>query len=805
MADKNPQHYYIFNKSAFNVKTLAVTDSIGQVVFMIKDKTKIYLENNTSTQNENLTPSNNRLLEVKTNNIKCDLFYNYLVTLSKYKGAFSKPDEDKTIPEPSINIYKIKINISTTGTPDLKSTLELRVKDPVFLRDVDVLPQLPFASIAFTNSEADTIKNEIKADTSFLKDNLKYFDLDNNNIITINNSGYRPCYSTRLIVKGAAKGTNGKPIRDYSLSTSVTVYSVDGQNWFSEAYANAAYPLIMPTDRSDSWKNLVWDNQIMPDTVPQTDNPFLNPSPDLKTALYNTFNNDAKDVSTPGIIATADVLASPGSRLLYGEIRDYIYQGDIDKVTFEIAFRLPFFMESLKDTPYKPYTKDGIVRDNNPYYTMFDDWFGYANELRTAVGLVNLNKTGISTSKPEDDISYYQLFGFPDSIKTIYSGLNSLPAYMGKTMHDENNLNFKKYALSHPLPHVPANYIINAGTKKSPNYLPTFKKFIINNSYKQDELIGLKTAGVFSLNIMNYLKNIPQNSFGYAKVTNGTYSNIYSEGNKTDLNLSDDTDYFIFKKEGDINIYYIYYNFQWTDSTNNSSITIGFGLDLGQQFWETFATYTQYNESFPDVTLADNEKWKPILDQTIIQITETSSTPITKDNIVKEIMVKVGSQTNGGAKRRKNAVSYLLTFQDVLWNRLVADPNHFLKYKKSLMINNYLSEALSYVIRHNYLKIHTEGSIEFYLDNGDQFMNQIEKLLFLTLCYNGGLNNFDPSKNAAKYFIHTLNIHDIRWMKYIISSFDKNGKHYLLNTYKDRRTLLIELLNSLLIFNYYKQ
>ena len=211
-------------------------------------------------------------------------------------------------------------------------------------------------------------------------------------------------------------------------NTGIVVYSIDGQNWMTDAYATRAFAAI----QGNVWDAYEWGNQIIP--IPTVGSPFGSDWPNIKTTLQTIINQaNALPVGNP---------SNKGYRLLDMEIRDYIYQANLDKLTFEMAFRLPFFMEKRNETPY---TQNSLENFNNPYYTKFDEWFEYANTLRTNSKLQKLNEAG----QIEYDNNYrdYDLKYYTPLIKIernpILTKYNT-PAYMAQNYYFENKFNYDK-------------------------------------------------------------------------------------------------------------------------------------------------------------------------------------------------------------------------------------------------------------------------------------------------------------------------------------------------------------------------
>ncbi|MDR1345905.1 MAG: hypothetical protein LBK03_04295, partial [Bacteroidales bacterium] len=518
--------YSIFKNSAIAAENEVINDSIGSVSFITKAQAKINLANLSNKENKELkTPRNQSFVDTKdleTNNTDC--FYKHFSERSVYKDEKTK----ETITPPSSNVYKIQLEDNTIFA------LEIRNNDPLYIIGLDISTYLILQSIAVSTAEIETIKTLIE-NNNFPKSPTYYFLYGN--IVTVENNGERPYYKVNLGISGSEVNTVTGKNQVQQLDTGIVLYSFDKNNWISSDYAEAAFNIIT---------GYVWDNKIIPNPIEV--NPF---------AAYWTGENGLKERLNT-IITEANNLPiandNKGARLLDTPIRDYIYQGDIEKVTFEMAFRLPFYMEDIKKTPYTKLTNG---RDNNPYYTKFDDWFGYANGLRTSAGKTLLNEAGKITTNYNDDYHDYNK-EFQDLLivkpqnKREYYVQKLVSAFIAKNFEYEN-----------------ANYIDIA-------HIP-YPQGSIKKQGGARDLTVLVNSAIISQDTKTKLEN---ESIKYAKITDGTYTG------------EEITNAYVSKSKGSFYIYTYTWN-ETTNKPNSSGLTFGFGYDIGQnKSLDNFNDYT---------------------------------------------------------------------------------------------------------------------------------------------------------------------------------------------------------------------
>lgn len=708
---------------AFAADSGVINDSIGRVSYAYKANAKIQLENLTNNQNNSLkTPANQTIVKIDANTNSVDCFYKLLSRESVYKET--KKDAVITVTEPTINVYLIRL----TGNI---YTLEIRNNDPFILTGIDSAPLDIFNSIAISINEVTSIKTKL-TDNNFIGSSNAY---EFGTPILIQNPSERKYYKSRLSISGSKNGISG--IVKAVVDTGIDVYSLDKCNWISAAYANGALTKITGTK---------WDNQIVPNPI--DNNPF-------SAYWHNGSNTGLKDRLNT-IISQADNLPSTndnkGYRLLNTAIRDYIYQGNIEKVTFEMAFRLPFYIENIKEVPYT--TVNG--RFNNPYYTKFDEWFGYANGLRTLAGYPTaklLSRTGHMQSFKDsiqanpDHLKLYSLFTKFTRNATLTK--YKIPAYIAALMDDENSHEkFDAYFT------IPAKYKLRTNTAK---------RLAARTEKTSNDLLKLKNNGFITLDSYNNLIQAGYNVFVAEPII------------KSKANLKNG--YYVFKSAID-NKFYIYDKLNSNYWSGNSGLTVAFGYDMGGKSVGDFEPVTN--------------------DQKLLYITGFTGISDFQKNIIKM----------GFGLHKDKAVALFYTYFENVFNVVHISYDYAVSHAQPLMKKSYFKLGLGTKgglrkINNDFLKIYEASpeGIEFYDPNGKQYLNEIEKFIFGTQLYNVGAGGFNAgSKNflrPSRYFVHSVNTHDIRWMK----EFLRENKPK--NTTMWRRKDLRDLLDKKNVYDHY--
>ena len=729
--------YNIFDDSAFAARNGIVGDEIGMVSYIIRNYKDIRLANLVNKENKNFhTPRSapfmeNKIKRTKNHNPKC--FYDTFSKESVYRDS-----KKEIITGKSSNVYKIRINANL-------SILEVRNNDPLYIIGLDTPKYFILKSIAIHQSEVNDIRQINNA--NFIENTPVYFFLiliNGNKANKQTNPGERTYYHLNLGVSGS-KTINGKP-EPHQVDTGITLYSFDTNNWFSAKYSDAAF------DKIDGY---VWNNKIVPEPVGT--NPFAAYWSNGSTGLKERLN---------AIITEANNLPAAndnkGFRLLEDTpIRDYIYQGDIEKVTFEMAFRLPFFIEDMTQTPY---TKiDG--RDNNPYYTKFDAWFGYANGLRSLAGKTLLNEVGkkvtdYGTAFNDYNREFQDLLLITPQSRKDYFVEKHVPAYIAKNFEYEN----------------PGKYV---STAHIPYPVGSIKKLGANAR----DLTTLVNSEIISQDTKTKLE---KGDVRYAKITDGTYDNEEIK-NAYVAKSTDKND----------NKFYIYV-YSWNETSNkpnSSGLTFGFGYDIGKN--KKLADFNDYIGS----------------------------------NITADSGVKYTAVMGALGATRMNAMHNYFTYYDSVWkdkDLQISFERAVEKTMPKMKSDSYLRGAIKFLAK-NHISNNVKTSelllrifqptFGYFFDEGNvnQFLNEVEKVVLLSLSWNmgnGSVNqNKEPAKdkagnilldengdilldypNIARRAIHAFNTHDYRYLKYAV-----------LKSKISHRGEILKLLKEYTTYNYCRQ
>jgi hypothetical protein len=747
MAKKKTQpkkKYGIKKGRAFTADNGAVNDSIGRVIYVSKANPKIFLENlqDNSSLNTPIDTQTVKLYENVSNSIDC--FYKIVSTISAYKKVTAASEANKVryanSTAPTINIYKVQL-------PGNILTLEIRNNDPWVLTGVDSSPFDFLASIALSNSEVQTIQNVVNQNGFDASSKL----LDIGTPLQIKTAGYRNFYKTTLNIIGAFKGSD-KPTKSGPVSTGIVLYSIDNSNWISANYANAASSLI---------NGPVWDSHTIPNVVNGT-NPF---DSSIWTAITGALNS---------IISAANNLPASGDgkgyRLLDTPIRDYIYSGNFDRLTFEIAFRLPFYIEDYTIIPYQPQPSKG-GRINNPYYTQFENWLGLANSLRASANYDSTKlfaRTGLTQSYTDAiqstpaDQRLYSLFNITSNQNLAN---NQISAWIAALLSDENDISPNSFDTYFTIP-----------------YLFDPKK--VGNIRKNTAARAQAKAKIIDLSDFLNDGRITQSTYDTLTTGSGTSGVVWGELALT--SQSPENGYYIVKEvDSGVTNYYIYNNFwgnqKYDTQTNKatvrydnknkplskywneaSGLTISFGYDLGGK------SPSQY-PILPDSNPAHDTQFLYV-------------TGLTYTSTLEPLAVQMGFSTPHKFIQRDHAVALYYTFFDSVFNVVqVPSFDYALGHILPFIKKNYLADGIS--IKHglqgglnNVFVIYKNASgLEFYDTGGIQYLNEVEKFLFITQVYNSGSASLQVSsrkKTNAYRLLQAFNSHDIRWAKAFYQASD---------------------------------
>lgn len=742
-----------------------VADSIGEVCFAYK--TEDHVDVNKIDLSTVILPEKGTSASSFNHEAGKQAFaYNYIKeyftlganrALNKKTAYFDKVAayNDHRINKSLISVHKVKF----VHSGNVKKGLEIRVNDPMMLRGLTGnSPAECFTSIAYTNTQKQTIQTKITS--SFLTERFVSFVSNTPSPVTVP-TGEKQVFVTTFKLLGLKSNANVLELQEENLA--ITFYSLDGINYVTSEYADGFRNEI---GEENTQVDRIINNTIIPQFI--SGNPF-------DTTLFTNIKTKIEEISNSG----------SRDQVLYNEIRDYVYDGDLDNLTFEMAFRLPFYVVDMQCVPYSdmvsvtttttfakantPYAKKSV---NSPYFRNFKEWFDKANALRTAGNIPVLKRTGLTKDIEGFSQEVYSIFGFIDSYltddATKVHKTEKVPAYRANIMYDENRPpNHSSPYKSKP--HLPAN---PSGTLVK---------------VKQSELIKLKNAGVITLTTktkLDVLANTHSGTFGFCTdVVKGSHGNITLDSGTFNFDTNK-TNYIFKPSAGDGDEFYIYLK---PYLSNASATTFGFGIDIGQVSMDSFKAYTSYKDGAnypPD--------WKTILQGTVKKLSSSSITNVSKYNVLKdEIQGKKG--LGGGAGEAFKVFQEILNELDFTYSTAVKLGSPFIgtyekkSEKKLLRTSNYpilmVNPLLTFTgstpnLSATGIATIPSNSPYYFETGGQEYMNEMEKFLFTTLTYNGSGSGGNMGVNWSKvrwsrigrYVAQAVNTHDLRWLKVVLKS-----------------------------------
>lgn len=527
--------YKLYKDAAIGFRSGVAVDQDGVVAFAIRGCHYIPLESNSDRQNEDIEKNEmESILPIRSGEYDDDGFWNFIYEKSKYEYDYSDYNKAwkvvaKQRKTTTGAIKPYKINLAGPGV----NLLEVRIRDAVVIRGYDYSPAEPFVCLAYSAIERGTIEGIMHDAAKFAPIGPKFLVYDVQPV-PVTGTGLRPHYHFTLHIRGLKYvGTQFTWVTE---PTAIEFYSVDGENFFTNDYATAAFARIA---------GAVWDNSSVPDTVPPASNPYNNAgkyAASLRTTLYNHLQT----------------LLTTDARLMDGEVRDELYDDNLEGLSFQMAFRAPFFTQRPRKVPYTNVVINSTTVSNTPYRDDFDTWFANANAIRAlqvTPALGPLGRTGLTqalTDAIQTDQDHLTLYDHLGVARNASFANHHVPAYMARIMEDENS-----YRGYNDHPHFPMNYRSQTA------------------SHNAADLNGLVTAGLIDNTIRTYLIGLPANGFGWRRL----------------LTPSDANGYYIVKKSNSPNFYRVH-TITNMPERNNSGITIGMGFDMGQQNVSDYNTYT---------------------------------------------------------------------------------------------------------------------------------------------------------------------------------------------------------------------
>lgn len=800
MLSHGDSFYFIGRNTSFEMKRGKCIDKAGEVCFCHRASNFI-------------SPSNFSDVEKKAMKLNKSEFhilpnYNYWTSnaVSFYDFISIKSvKEDKAIkelvyPEEYLNkvlthnFYKknkAALRIHKVEVKDGNNTvkcLEVRVNDPLIIKGLDsTSPVEPIISLAYSYEQKNVIQELVNS--NFLIDAYVFCNTNQLNIIEKPNE--RRAFSLTIKLLGI-RYINNRLVLENVEVPSVNFYSIDGLNFQTNEYVSSYQSLISsPTITNELSPNFTGSNIPFNNITEYK----INTLDSIRTILTNMRGTITNNVGV-------------NDAVLYGEVRDYMYDQDLDGLTFEIAFRCPFFQLNPLKVPYTNAFFDETLnsnnsetradkRINNPFIDNFDNWFQYANTLRLNQetshprgALSSLRKNGLSLDYNSSSLDAFKLLGFPDNFlitKPIFD-TEKVKGYQALVMKEEND--FDNYTIK---PHFPGN-ILGTEVEITPTEL--------------SNLVTLPNNGgsIISEITKTQLLTITNAEFGYTrdiKVSGGpNYGDLTFLSGTFNMNLTNT--YFLYTKAGSDNFFIrvgsgIKKNKD--GSVNNSGVTTGLGFDMGQKDFSDFEAYTPYNVNTSPLPA---NSWRSLL---AVNIKEVKGGNAPVDIQKKEIVKLAHSEDFQGLR---GGPDIYMVFKEIIWNYLDFPFNSAVSYAKKLMQNSYERDIVNKIARdctEPILKVYPDysnRSAPFYYETGGaQFLNEIEKFILLTMVYNNSIGNVfvnigtDKTSKAnfrktARIIAHAVNTHDIRWLTLGLSrsgvtrksgvlkelTYDKFIKHY---------------------------
>jgi hypothetical protein len=350
--------YDTFYEAGYLGRQGRAIDASGEVCFSVRGAGKMGFASYSKADSDNIK-STSLIKTIKAEGLsKEKSFFEALREWSVYDKARLEAHFHNRKQKGVLGVHAVKL----TGSVN---TLDIRINEPqVFRGFEDWSPVDPLYSIAYAHSEAITVDTLVN-DASVFTDigwQRKYLAVSVHSIEekpSPADATVRPWFKTKFTMFGLHYDTVREEFGWMPEELPLDFYSLDGRNFFTSKYA---------TDLKTQSGMTLWDNHIVPD---------ISADP-----IYSHADHYNQAVPIPGSTPTTktfpafltDVLNEAKNfdeRLVLGEIRDYLYERDINFLSYELAFRLPFFTEDPTQDPYQDITVGTVTKKNNPYIDHF--------------------------------------------------------------------------------------------------------------------------------------------------------------------------------------------------------------------------------------------------------------------------------------------------------------------------------------------------------------------------------------------------------------------------------------------------
>lgn len=689
-----------------------------------------------------------------------------------------------------LGIHAVKLSESV-------NTLDIRINEPqVFRGFEDWSPADPLFSLAYAHSEFSTLDDLVNDDTVWtdIGWERKYLGVSVHSVDdqpSPADDTVRPWFKTKFSMFGLHYDAVLEEFGWMEEILPIDFYSLDGRNYFTSKYAS---------DLKTKSGMTLWDNHIVPDISTDT--------------VYSHKDHFNQEVVIPGSTPTkktfpaylTDVLnevKAVDERLVLGEIRDYLYERDINFLSYELAFRLPFFTEDPTQNPYQDITVKTVTKKNNPYI----DYFFSPSQPTPAFSLLIaelralLNEqyalaggTALTTEATHAAIGTKLDTSVP-AAKSVSTGKSQTTKE--RLIYDFEIAASKTDSWDKILKQIhPKGWFLHANrlraASKKPALDPLTRSGLTTTSNNLDrwdqsryDAVSLKREAEFLTNKVNafqakafnwentkyYWNNkggkYPHLPLGGKSTTENTYdlqhlvdAGVITDVQKTTLEavkladfgyvaISDGT-FTIDGKAKTLNGGFVYkkkanaafyINDYAVTSTHKSGVTYGFGYDTGA-----------------------NTDYAKLLDY----IDKTSLTGLT-ETIVKDSL----------GKKAKEAMKYFDPFYKVVWKGIALDYNTTIVKSVPFMQSKYLDPIFKNNFRQRefWKTAWVVNNTMYYKAGGYMMNNEMEMAYFATHSYNKGPASVQIHASRgttktkkiydarARRSIHAFNTHDIRYLR----------------------------------------
>lgn len=358
-ADLDPVgHYAFFEGAGYNARSGGAVDQAGEVFFSVKGVGRMEFGNFSNASNAAIKSSYADKVMAPDGLSASPSFFLAMREWSRYDPEHLDAHFHARAVKGVVNAHAIKLT-------ETVNALEIRINDPQIFRGAEEWsPADTMYSAAMAPAEITTLGTLVNDGTKWDDPGWqrKQLVLDKGTVTELPNPAdvtVRPYFKARFKVRGLKYDTETTTLKWGEEALAIDFYSLDGLNYATHQYADKV--------RTEGGLHL-WSNKLVPD---------LSADP-----IYSSADHFDQEVSIPGDPPTektfpaflTDVLnevMAVDKRLVLGELRDYLLERDINYLSYELAFRLPFLTEDPNQDPYQNITIGTVEKANNPYIDYF--------------------------------------------------------------------------------------------------------------------------------------------------------------------------------------------------------------------------------------------------------------------------------------------------------------------------------------------------------------------------------------------------------------------------------------------------